>query len=100
MTGNFLMYFGNLVSRSCSTYLDKVTTFSLLKITFSSSVSHETMADLIVFFNCNRVFWYTGSFTYNQPRRQGFFSNDYGWLRGGGGGGVYYVINSTILIYS
>ena len=37
--------FGNLVSRSCSTYFDKVTTFSLLKISFSSSVSHETMAD-------------------------------------------------------
>ena len=27
--------FGNLVSRSCSTYFDKVTTFSLLKISFS-----------------------------------------------------------------
>ena len=37
--------FGNLVSRSCSTYFDKVTTFTLLKISFSSSVSHETMAD-------------------------------------------------------
>ena len=52
--------FGNLVSRSCSTYFDKVTTFSLLKISFSSSVSHETMADFIVSFNCNRVFWYKG----------------------------------------
>ena len=52
--------FGNLVSRSCSTYFDKVTTFSLLKISFSSSVSHETMSDFIVSFNCNRVFWYKG----------------------------------------
>ena len=52
--------FGNLVSRSCSTYFDKVTTFSLLKISFSSSVSHETMADFIASFNCNRVFWYKG----------------------------------------
>ena len=49
--------FGNLVSRSCSTYFDKVTTFSLLKISFSSSVSHEAMADFIVSFICNRVFW-------------------------------------------
>ena len=40
--------FGNLVSRSCSTYLDKETTFSLLKISFSSSVSHETMADCLM----------------------------------------------------
>ena len=31
--------FGNLVSRSCSTYFDKVTTFSLLNISSSSSVS-------------------------------------------------------------
>ena len=46
--------FGNLVSRSCSTYFDKETTFSLLQISFSSSVSHETMADFIVSFNCNR----------------------------------------------
>ena len=52
--------FGNLVSRSCSTYFDKVTTFSQLKISFSSSVSHETMADFIVSFNCNRIFWYKG----------------------------------------
>ena len=52
--------FGNLVSRSCSSYLDKESTFSLLKISFSSSVYHQTMADLIVSFNCNRVFWYKG----------------------------------------
>ena len=32
--------FGNLVSRSCRTYFDKETTFSVLKISFSSSVSH------------------------------------------------------------
>ena len=37
--------FGNLTSWSCSTYLDKETTFLLLKMSFSSSVSHETMAD-------------------------------------------------------
>ena len=49
--------FGNLVSRSCSTYFDKETTFSLLKISFNSSVLHETMADFIVSFDCNRVFW-------------------------------------------
>ena len=52
--------FGNLVSRSCTTYFDKVTTFSLLKISFRSSVSHETMDDFIMLFNCNRVFWYKG----------------------------------------
>ena len=37
--------FGNLASWSCSTYLDKETTFLLLKMSFSSSVSQETMAD-------------------------------------------------------
>ena len=52
--------FGNLVSRSCSTYFDKETKFSLLEISLSSSVSHETMADFIVSFNCNCVFWYKG----------------------------------------
>ena len=52
--------FRNLISRSCSTYFDKETTFSLLKISFSSSVSHESMTDFIVSFNCNRVFWYIG----------------------------------------
>ena len=50
------LLFGNIVSRSCSTYFDKETTFSMLKISFSSSVSHETMSDFIVSFNCNRVF--------------------------------------------
>ena len=52
--------FENFVFRSCRTYFDKETTFLLLKISFSSSVSHETMADFIVSFNCNRVFWYNG----------------------------------------
>ena len=33
--------FGNLVSRSSSTYSDKETTFSLLNISLSSSVPHE-----------------------------------------------------------
>ena len=44
--------FGNLVPRSCSSYLGIETTFSLLKTSFSSSVSHEAMANLIVSFNC------------------------------------------------
>ena len=52
--------FRNIVSRSCSTYFDKETTFSLLNFSFSSWVSHETMANFIVSFNCNRVFWYKG----------------------------------------
>ena len=52
--------FGNPVSRSCSKYLDKETTFLLLKISYSSLVSHEAMADLIVSFNYNRLFWYKG----------------------------------------
>ena len=30
-------------TRSCNTYFDKETTFSSLKISFSSSVSHETI---------------------------------------------------------
>ena len=39
--------FKNIVSRRWST---------LLKAFFSSLVSHETMADLIMSFNCNRLF--------------------------------------------
>ena len=60
--------FGNLVSRSCCRYFDKETTFSLLKISFSSSVSHETMADFIVSFNCNRVFGKRGKLRGNAVR--------------------------------
>ena len=57
---SFLSSLRHLVSRSCSTYLDKETTFYLLKISSCCSVSHDTMADLIVSFDFNRVFWYKG----------------------------------------
>ena len=42
--------FGNLVFRSCSAYLNKDIAFSM--VSFICSASHETMADLIVVFNC------------------------------------------------